>query len=87
MFGQNVRKRAELGGCKLNPRLRGKCTEQNPDLTTHRHIHTHRTAHRDGVGEGEGEGETDRESVKVEREAVERQRWVSGENDGHRANE
>lgn len=40
MFGQTIRKHVEIGGYKLNPGLRGKCTLQNPDLTTHTHMHT-----------------------------------------------
>lgn len=39
MFGQNIRKHVEIGGYKLNPGLRGKCTLQNPDLP-HTHMHT-----------------------------------------------
>lgn len=72
IFGQNIRKHVEIGGYKLNPGLRGKCTLQNPDLTTHTHAHTDRD--RDEEREGE------REIMKVERVAADRQRCVSGKN-------
>lgn len=73
MFGQNIRKHVEIGGYKLNPGLRGKCTLQNPDLTTHTHAHTDRD--RDEEREGGG-------TMKVERVTADRQRCVSGMNNG-----
>lgn len=50
MFGQNSRKHVEIGGYKLNPGLRGKCTLQNPGLTTHTHTDRNRDGGRDYEG-------------------------------------
>lgn len=72
MFGQNGRKHVEIGGYKLNPGLRGKCTLQNPDLTTHTHMHTQIETGMKG------------ETMKVERVAADQQRCVPGKNNGVR---
>lgn len=56
MFGQNSRKHVEIGGYKLNPGLRGKCTLQNPDLTTHTHAHTDRDRDEEREGGRDYEG-------------------------------
>lgn len=64
MFGQNSRKHVEIGGYKLNPGLRGKCTLQNPGLAAHTHTQT----------ETGMEGET----MKVERAAADQQGCVGG---------